>query len=102
MARVQIDIMTDDDGDILIKDGNLVFGDATRKHQQVIVLANEGDIKYDPLQGVGVEDWLLEDGDSDMLSLQHKIQNKLERDGCQVQKIDLSTFPNPIIKADYE
>jgi hypothetical protein len=100
MARVQKDIMIGEDMDILIVDGNLVFGDATMQHQQVILLAHKGELKASPLLGVGVSDWLLEDDDN-MLSLKIEIQKQLESDGLTISKLD--TMSRPIkLEASYE
>lgn len=48
------DILLDTNHDILLKDGNLVFGDASAQNLEVILILNVGELKWNPLLGCGM------------------------------------------------
>ena len=101
MPKVMKDILRDQDGDLLFVAQDIVFGESTRYHQEDLLLTHVGGYKEDPTVGCGVSDWLLDD-DLDLLDLRQIIQSQFEKDGMIIEALDMSQFPNTIIRAVYE
>ena len=101
MAKAQLDILLTQDYDLLIADGDLVVGEATRQHQQLILLNDLGQIDIAPLCGVGVMGWLLND-EADTDTLRHAIGQQFKADGLVIRKLDLSNLPTIKLAAAYE
>lgn len=78
------DILTDEDGDLLIKDGDIVIGDSDNQHQEDIILANKGEYKETPEIGVGIFQML---SDDDPMSVLIEIKKNLQYDGMQVKNV---------------
>lgn len=101
MAVIVNDILLDDDFDLLIKNGDLVIGDADEQHLQLIVLLEPGQIRYSPLTGIGISKKLLSPL---TLSKQDQIRREaylqLELDGYQPGASTVEFGEEIIIKAD--
>ena len=93
MAKVR-SIMRGDDGDYIIKNGRYEYGDTTTQHQEDILLATPGQYADDPLVGVGIATYLLDD--ESPLSMETEIQKQFEADG-----MNISSNKNGIINATY-
>lgn len=52
------DILTDENGDIKILNGDLDFGYSDEQHIEHILIAHKGNYKQHPLIGVGISDYL--------------------------------------------
>lgn len=78
------DILLDDDFDLLFEDGDLVIGESTRQHQQLLLLSAKGEIREFPTRGVGIYDWTLDDSPGDLNS---EIKRQFELDGMTVQQV---------------
>ena len=50
----KIDIVTDENADLWIQNGDFVVGNATAKQAEVILNATEGDLRQFPTLGVGL------------------------------------------------
>lgn len=80
------DILLDETGDLLIKDGDIVVGESTEQHQKHLLLAQKGDFRQHPQIGVGLSDFLNDDA---LRDLPAAIQKEFENDGMKVKKINV-------------
>ncbi|MDR3286869.1 MAG: hypothetical protein LBT27_05460 [Prevotellaceae bacterium] len=71
-----------------------VIGDVTLQNQQCLLLAEKGEIKEYPLLGVGIKNYLDDDG---VENLTRAIRTEFVKDGIKVNKI---SFENSNIKID--
>ena len=81
---IPIDIIEDENGDILLVDGDIVWGDATEQHVRDIFLAQHGSIRTNPLTGVGADDDIEDDTLDDLYT---RTSRQLTRDGMKVKGI---------------
>ncbi len=88
------DIIRGSDGDYIIKNGMLVFGDSTSQHQEDILTATQGQYADSPTIGVGLVQYILDD--DSQLGLETEIQKQFELDGMVV-----NTNKNGVIDANY-
>ena len=79
------DILHDTDGDLLFKGGDLVIGDSTLQEVGIILQANPGDVKSDPILGVGLTKYTKSKMPVDFLEATVKTQ--LKRDGKDYNQI---------------
>ena len=93
---LKIDVVRDADG--LIVRG-LVIGNTMNQNQAMIIVANPGEFKFNPMLGVAIDELLLDD---DFLRMRHRIQENLEMDGMKVKSIDFSEGKPLVIDASYE
>jgi hypothetical protein len=91
MAAVK-DFLEDEDGDLMIKDGDLVIGYSDQQHIKDIITANVGWWKQFPQVGVGVMSYLNSSGKQQEIERSVRIQ--LTADGYIVG--------NPKVKYDVE
>lgn len=97
----KLDFLLDNsDGDILMNNGDLVIGDATLQLQQAILLIEPGELKHQPLIGVGIGSWMLDD-QSGETELKSAIQRQFEADGMVIKKMDLKDLSKTVIVAEY-
>ena len=84
MADLVKDILTDDDGDLIIKNGDIVIGESDYQHIQDIIIAAPGDYKQYPLIGANIR--MQQNGsiDGDFRKL---LRLQLESDGYSVSQI---------------
>lgn len=73
------DIILDDDGDLLIQNGDFVVGESDMQHLQLIVSLANGSLKQFPLQGVGIMSYSGSSGQA--ATLRNSIKIKAEADG---------------------
>ncbi len=80
--------------------GNLTgIDESTRTHQRDILLMHKGWNKFYPHNGVGVMDYISDDGNAE--SLKSSITYEYERDGMQVKDIVLDSTGKIIVYANY-
>lgn len=79
------DILVDENFDLLFRNGDLVIGESTYQHQQILLLANKGEIRDFPQRGVGVAGWLLDDQSG---NLNGEIKREFQADGMDVQSVN--------------
>lgn len=75
----------------------LQIGDVTRQNQKIIINASKGEIKEDPLMGVGAQLFV---ECEDKSGFAREIRSQLQRDGQTVNSITISD--TIIIKAGYD
>ncbi|MEQ3500594.1 oxidase [Tenacibaculum sp. SSH1-16] len=91
------DILLDENGDLLIVDGDLVIGDAKQQSVETLILANKGEFKEFPLVGFGAINYVKSDVSEVEFKRDLKVQ--LEYIGFKNPEIDLSEgFENLKIK----
>lgn len=76
-----VGILIDDNGNIVVRSGSLAIGETTSQNQRIILEAEKGEIKEDPLLGVGVSSYLDDDDTSAFL---REVRTNLRRDGQKV------------------
>lgn len=98
MADVK-DILSDENGDLLIKDGDIVIGESTKQHQKALLLAAKGSYKQFPEVGVDLRKYLL--GELDLESLATAIGEEMEADGMRIQSLKLESIETLRLEAYY-
>lgn len=93
------DILLDDNLDLVISNGDLVIGESTRQHQQMLLLFEKGDLIEFPTHGVGVRTWL--NDDVSFADLKVQIKREYERDGQTVTKIAIKN-QTISVEGDYD
>lgn len=82
------DILLNSDFDLDIVNGDLVVGESTTQHQQLLLLTNKGDWKENPLIGVGAAGFLKDEDESGLLQ---EIRIQFEKDGMEVNDITIDS-----------
>lgn len=100
MATKVIDYLRDSNGALIIENGDFKKGEATLKHQHTLLVAHKGDFKYSPTQGVGINDFVDDEGGAD--ELKSIIIDEFERDGMKVNKMFYDSDGEFRIVAYYE
>ena len=94
------DILLDENFDLLFKDGDLVIGESTRQHQQLLLLTQKGENREFPTTGVGLKNWTLDENPGD---LNGEIKKEFEKDGMKVLQVKTtSNLSNMHLEAVYE
>lgn len=92
------DILLDEDGDLLIKNGDLAIGESTQQHERLLLLCQKGELKLHPLVGVGIRDYL---NDENPQNLKTEIRRQFKADGLVIK--DLKADAKGVnIKANYK
>ncbi len=79
-----IDILTDENGDLSFKNGDLDIGFSDNQHQEHILIANKGEYKEFPELGVGIHQMI---GDDDFISVLIETKKNLEYDGMKINNV---------------
>lgn len=82
---MQLDEMTND---IKIENGHIAIGETLPQNEFLLLVMNKGELKEDPLVGVGISDML---NDNDILGWKRKIRDGLKADGMKVEQISISS-----------
>lgn len=85
MSKVN-DILQDNIGDLSAKGGDLVIGDATYKHQRDLIQLEKGGLKSDPVSGVDLMSWILDENPG---GLAHAVRSEFKADGMRVMRVSL-------------
>lgn len=91
------DILLGTDGDLLIADGDFVIGDASVQNQYLLLKCQKGEFKQWPKACVGLESYLLDEAEQDML---REIRSQFENDGMKVNQLNY-TDGKIIVDAPY-
>lgn len=89
------DLLLDEDGDVLIENGDFVFGEATTQNQELILVAHKGEFKESPELGVGISNALLQENLQEVLN---SIRRNFEYDGMKVKQLEIK--PNGSLSVD--
>ena len=82
---MQLDEMTND---IKIENGHIAIGETLPQNEYLLLVMNKGELKEDPLVGVGISDML---NDNDIIGWKRKIRDGLKADGLKVEQISISS-----------
>jgi hypothetical protein len=91
------DFIYDTDKELRIADGDFAVAESSIQHQELLLITNKGEWKENPTIAVGSVGFLKDDDEAGLLS---EIKTELERDGMQIDNIDL-TEEKIIINAHY-
>jgi len=80
-----IDLLIDANGDPVIEDGDFKAGESTLQHQEHLLTLEKGEDHGQPLIGVGIGSFLLDDGDG--TELKSIVQQEFEADGMRIGKL---------------
>lgn len=86
------------DFDLVFASGDLVSGESTRQHQQLLLLASKGELREFPLRGVGASEWINDEAPGDFNA---QVKREFEADGMKVMRIS-GSISNLSIEAVYE
>ena len=78
------DFLLDIDDDLQCANGDLVVGESTTQHQNLLLLSSKGAWKENPTVGVGAAGFLK---DEDVNGLLAEIKEQFEKDGMKVNNI---------------
>lgn len=81
------DFLLDENGDLLIENGDFVIGESDNQHQKDILIATKGEFKEFPEIGVGIEAML---SDDDYMDLLIEAKKNLEYDGMKINNIEFT------------
>ena len=82
---MQLDEMTND---LKIENGHIAIGETLPQNEYLLLVMNKGELKEDPLVGVGISDML---NDNDTIGWKRKIRDGLKADGMKVEQISISS-----------
>lgn len=92
---LKINVVRGSDGKIL---SGVTIGNTLEQNKALILLAQAGDLKFEPMLGVGIENLLLDDN---LLAFRHKIREEFAKDGLKVKTLNLYNINNIEIDANY-
>jgi len=99
MANNTTDILFDDQmGDLACVNGDFVISDATCQHQKDLLVASEGEYKFDPVVGVGLYEFLDDEDSGDMM---RKVRIQFGKDGMNVKSAKINNAGIIEIDAPY-
>lgn len=81
------DLLLDENFDLVFENGDLVIGESSEQHQNLLLLTKKGDWKENPTIGVGINGVLKDDAESDITSI---IRVEFQKDGMKVNGIFLT------------
>ena len=82
------DFLTNDNLELIIRNGNFVIGESVEQEVNYIVLSNKGQFYKKPLLGVGVNKELNSTGR--LIGIKQDIRNEIISDGIKVNKLDVA------------
>lgn len=80
-----LDLLTDETGDLGVKDGDLLTGFSDLQHQEHLLVTQKGQLKQFPDVGVGIESFLLDSEIDEMLA---EVRSEFIKDGMTVTKLN--------------
>ncbi|PNW12160.1 hypothetical protein C1637_18580 [Chryseobacterium lactis] len=92
------DILLNENFELQFAEGDFVFGESTYEHQRSLLLADKGEIKPFPKNGVGTRRYLEHEAPEE---LAREIRQEFFADGMNVHEIEISDTLDININADY-
>jgi len=92
------DILLNDDGSLLIRNGDFVVGESMNQQQAMLLIAHPGEFKMSPEIGIGISDLLLGE---ELLEYRHRIRNQYMLDGLKINRLELYEIGKLKIDAEY-
>lgn len=92
------DYLFDNDGDLLIQNGDFVIGESTAQHQDSLMLLEKGELRQYPKTGVAVKSFINDDALGDLYP---EIQRQFEADGMQIDSLTVQSDGVVNVKAKY-
>jgi hypothetical protein len=89
------DILLDDNGDLIFRNGDFVIGDSFEQEVRLIIGLNKGGLKSDPV--LGCELVRMINSQASQIAIQQKIKLNLERDNKKVGSVKIE---NGIVKIE--
>jgi hypothetical protein len=84
---MRYDILLDANNDLRIDNNDLIYGESTEQHQQLLLISAKGDFKETPTASVGASGYL---NDENVNGLLAEIKSEFERDGMQLKEIKIT------------
>ena len=94
------DYISDDNLDLIIRNGDFVVSESTQKHQRDLLLANKGEYKQNPTIGVGIDTFLLSEKNRD--DVEAEVTSEFENDGMRIRRLEARSVSEFEIEAPYE
>lgn len=95
------DFISDENGDLLIRDGDFVVDFSDAQHINDILISAPGTWKQHPLVGVDIVSELNAPGDgTNINAIRKRIQSQMEFDGLVVEEIKLNSLADFSIVAN--
>lgn len=99
MANVY-DIIVDDDGDEIHRNGDLYIDECTLQNQKLLLITEKGSLKHEPITGVGIATFILDEADGN--TIKREIQSEFEADGLRIKTLNVPSLAGINIIAQYE
>lgn len=93
------DILVDEQGVPVFRDGDFFIGESTAQHQRHLLMAQKGEIKDTPEIGVGIADELNGEGPKELLI---KAKRNFEYDGMRVDRLEYGSDGKIYVEATYD
>ncbi|MEX6627561.1 oxidase [Tenacibaculum pacificus] len=93
------DLLLDENGDLLIQNGDFVIGNSSKQHQLSILTSAKGEFKEVPEIGVGIEAMIADDAYTDLLI---EAKKNLEYDGMKINNIEFTREGKLNIDGNYK
>jgi hypothetical protein len=94
------DIITDENGDLIILNGDFKVNESDSQHVEHIVIADKGQFRQFPLIGVGIKKTI--NGSVNPQRVKQQIKLQLESDGFNVRQIEVNPNDPLNIQIDAE
>lgn len=89
---MSIDILTDSDDDLLIQDGDLVFGDAEANHQADIMRTDKGHWRASVLTGCNLREFVKRDMTAERgEELRSRLRSQMLYDGYRIVLVNITS-----------
>jgi hypothetical protein len=92
-------ILLNNDLDLAVKNGTLLFGETTAQNQKILLLSNKGEFKTTPMRGVGIGRYL---ENSEANELAREIRTEFVIDGMTVNSIQIGSDLELKVEASYD
>ena len=92
------DLILDDNMDLNIVNGDFLIGESTYQHQKILIVADKGEFKENPMRCVGVKRYLESERPDE---LAREIRQEFSSDGMIVNKLQIGNDGSIEVDAFY-